>query len=103
MNVLGDESPGDECRTIIYEGVEILLWFCNILKVCQKRGKGLLRWGKWKWEKVGGIDDGSGVEEGGAMGGEGRIDGVVGEGGGEASGEKEKQVNLLPHQHFSWP
>ena len=57
-----------------------------------------------KWlKKVGGIDDGSGVEEGGAMGGEGRIDGLGGEGGVEAGGEKEKQVNLLPHQHFSWP
>ena len=76
--------------------VEILLWFC------QRRGKGLLRWGNWS-KKVGGIDDGSVVDEGGKMGGDGRIDGLGGEGGVEAGGEKEKQVNLLPHQHFSWP
>ena len=57
----------------------------------------MLRWGKWKWEKVGGIDDGSGVEEGG----EGRIDGLGCEGGVEGGGEKKKQVSLLPHQPFS--
>ena len=43
------------------------------------------------------------MEEGGEMGGEGRIDGLGGENGVERGGEKEKQVNLLPHQHFSWP
>ena len=77
--------------------MEILLWFCNVLEVGQRRGKGLLRLGKWS-KKVGGIDDGSGVEEGGKMGGEGSMGG---EGGVEGGGEKEKQVNLLPHQHFS--
>ena len=57
-----------------FPDVEILLWFCYVLKDGQRRGKGLLKWLK----KVGGIDDGSGVEEGGAMGGEGRIDGLGG-------------------------
>ena len=60
-----------------FPDVEILLWFCYVLKVGQRRGKGLVRWGKWL-KKVGGIDEGSGVEEGGAMGWEGRIDGLGG-------------------------
>ena len=66
----------------------MLLWFCNVLEVGQRRVIGLLRWGKWS-KKVGGIDDGSGWEgsKGGVEGGE----------------VKEKEVNLLPHQHFSLP
>ena len=58
------------------------------MEVGQRMGRGLLSWGKWS-KKVGGIDDGSGVE------------GLEGKGGVEGGEVKEKEVNLLPHQHFS--
>ena len=81
-------------KVYIYEGVEILLWFYNVLElpveVGLRMGKGLLSWGKWS-KKVGGIDDWGGWE------------GLEGEGGVEGGEVKEKEVNLLPHQHPSPP